>query len=252
MKVSIITVTYNSEIYLNECIESVIKQDYSNIEYILIDGGSSDNTLNIIDRYKDKFFKWSSEPDDGIYDAINKGIKLATGDIIGILNSDDLLTDNNVVTRIVSALNNSPTLDAVYANINFVDSLENKKVIRHYSSKLFRPWMFRFGFQPAHPTFYAKRDLFKKYGFYRKDLKIAGDFELLLRFLSVYNIKCKYVNDTWVNMRLGGVSTSGFESIFKLNNEIIIACKSNNINTNKIMIYSKYLIKWWGFIFKKH
>ena len=251
MKVTIITVTYNSETYLNQCIDSVISQDYKDIEYILIDGASLDNTINIINQYKDKIYKWVSDSDNGIYDAINKGIRLATGDIIGILNSDDFFADNNVISRVVQTFNGSSALKAVYADVNFVDKFDSERVIRYYSSRRFQPWMFKFGFQPAHPSFYIRKEVFDQYGVYRTDLMIAGDFELLMRFLLRYKIKYNYIEDIWVKMRIGGASTSGLKSVFRVNNEILTACKANHIYTNKIMIYSKYLIKWWGFMFKK-
>ena len=250
MIVSIITATFNSEKYLRSCIESVIEQDYLDIEYIIVDGKSTDSTLEIIKLYKSKISTWISEPDQGIYDAINKGIMLAKGDIVGILNSDDLFFDKNVVSRIVNAFKNIDT-EIIFADIDFIENYNNKKVIRHYSSKHFKPWMFRFGFQPAHPTFYTYRKNFDQYGYYRTDLKIAGDFELLLRFVYKRGLSYKYINDSWVKMRIGGASTSGIKSIIKLNKEILIACRMNNLYTNIFLIYLKYAIKWWGFVFKK-
>ncbi|EHQ27721.1 glycosyltransferase family 2 protein [Mucilaginibacter paludis] len=249
MKISVITVAYNSERFISTCIQSVLNQSYNNIEYIIIDGASSDNTLNIIKKY-DRITHWVSEPDRGIYDAINKGIRLATGDLIGILNSDDFFADDDVLNRIAAQFANND-LEAVYSDICFVTSDDLLKPTRYYSSKQFKPWMFRYGFQPAHPTFYVKREVFKKYGMYRIDWKISGDFELLMRLLLINKIKYKYVKDIWVKMRTGGISTSGLKSVFKVNNEILAACKANSIYTNKAMIYSKYFIKWWGFIFKK-
>lgn len=248
MKVSIITATYNSAQFLADCIESVIHQDYPHIEHIIIDGKSKDKTVEVIQSYDDQINKWISEPDIGIYDAINKGIRLATGDIVGILNSDDFFADPGVISRMVKALQNTGK-QIVFADVEFIDRLDTSKVIRHYSSKYFRPWLFRFGFQPAHPTFYTYRANFEKYGFYRTDLKIAGDFELLLRFIYKYKLLYSYENETWVRMRIGGASTSGIQSILKLNTEIVKACKINGVFTHPILVYSKYLVKWWGFIF---
>lgn len=248
MKVSIITVTYNSESFLKSCIESVLNQTYKEIEHIIIDGNSNDATLDLIRGYR--HLKWISEEDSGIYDAMNKGIKLATGDIIGILNSDDFFADNDVVKRIMEQFSSSSEIDAVYSNVCFVERYNIDKKIRYYSSRFFKPYMFKFGFQPAHPTFYVKRELFKKYGLYRTDLKIAGDFELLLRFLLKNKVKSQYVNDLWVKMRVGGASTSGLSSVIQLNSEIIKAHDFNNLHTNKLLIYSKYFIKWWGFLRK--
>ena len=251
IKVSIITVVYNNEKTIAYSINSVLIQVYTNIEYIVIDGGSSDNTLQEIKKYKKHISTIISEPDQGIYDAINKGIKLATGDIIGILNSDDFFADDLVVSRIVESFQKDKQLEAIYADVNFVERENIDKVVRHYSSNFFRPWMFKFGFQPAHPTFYVKKELFEKYGMYRTDLRIAGDFELLLRFIKIHKIKLRYMKDLWVKMRVGGVSTSGGSSIIRLNNEIVKSHKFNNLYTNKILVYSKYLIKWWGFVFNR-
>ncbi len=247
MRVSIITVTYNSELFLKSCIDSVKNQTYKPIEHIIIDGSSKDNTLKIIKGYD--HLKYLSEDDNGIYDAINKGIQLSSGDIIGILNSDDTLADNKVVGRIVKEFENSEVA-AVFSDVQFVKRNDISIPVRFYSSKFFKSWMFKFGFQPAHPTFYVKRELFKKFGDYRTDLKIAGDFELLLRFILKNQIRYNYVKDLWVKMRVGGVSTSGIKSVLQLNEEIIRAHKINGLYTNKFFVYSKYLIKWWGFLKK--
>lgn len=247
MKVSIITVTYNSARFLQDCIDSVYDQEYEEIEHIIVDGNSTDNTVEIINTNIKKISKFISEPDSGIYDAINKGIKMATGEIVGILNSDDIFTDKGVVRRIAEGFTNGSQI--VFANIDFISS-KTGKIVRHYSSKGFSPWMFRFGFMPAHPTFYTYRRNFEKYGLYRIDMKISGDFELLLRYLNKYKLSYKFVDDTWVNMLTGGVSTSGFKSIILLNREIKQACKSNGVYTNSLFIYSKYLIKWKSFIVK--
>lgn len=245
MRASIITVTYNSELFLESCIQSVENQAYSDIEHIIIDGNSVDGTEGIVKKFKNLIYL--SEIDNGIYDAINKGIGLATGDVIGILNSDDLFADNNVVQRIITAFDNQ-NVGAVFSDVQFVQRNDTSKPVRFYSSKFFKPWMFTFGFQPAHPTFYVRRELFEKFGKYRTDLRIAGDFELLLRFLKTNKVPFKYVKDVWVKMRIGGVSTSGISSILKLNEEILLAHKFNQVYTNKFFVYSKYLIKWWGFI----
>lgn len=250
MKISIITVVYNNEC-IATAIESVIRQDYPWIEYIVVDGGSTDHTLDIIAAYRNKIQKVVSEPDLGIYDAINKGIKLATGDVLGLLHSDDFLADEGVISRIAKLFQEHPNTDAAYADVIFTDRQDLNKVTRYYSSKHFKPWMFKFGFQPAHPTFYAKRALFAQYGLYSTCYKIAGDFELLMRFLYIHKVKTLYVRDVWVKMRMGGVSTAGFKSLFKLNGEILQACKCNEVYSNTLMVYSKYMVKWWGFCFKK-
>ncbi len=250
IKVSIITVVYNNE-FIGTAIESIRSQNYPNIEYIVVDGGSTDRTLEIIGSYGDTIQKMISEPDKGIYDALNKGIKIATGDIVGILNADDFLTDEHVISRVAAVFENNPEIGVTYADVVFTDQQDLNKVLRYYSSKNFRPWMFRFGFQPAHPTFYAKRELFDRYGLYKERYKIAGDFELLLRFLYIHKVKYLYVNQVWVKMRVGGVSTSGLKGIMKANAEDVDACRSNMVYSNFLMVYSKYMIKWWGFMFRK-
>jgi glycosyltransferase involved in cell wall biosynthesis len=250
MKISIITVVYNNEC-IATAIESVLRQDYPWIEYIVVDGGSTDRTLDIIGAYRNRIQRVVSEPDLGIYDAINKGIKLATGDVLGLLHSDDFLADDGVISRIAAIFQQHPGINGTYADVIFTDRQDLNKITRYYSSRHFKPWMFKFGFQPAHPTFYAKRELFKQYGLYSTQYKIAGDFELLMRFLYIHKVKALYVRDVWVKMRMGGVSTSGLKSLMKLNGEILQACKSNAVYTNSLMIYSKYMVKWWGFCFKK-
>ncbi len=249
MKISIITVTFNSQDFLENCISSVETQTYPNIEHIVIDGNSTDNTLNILKNKSN--IKWISENDYGIYDAMNKGIEMATGDVIGILNSDDFFADEHVISRVVDAFVKNKGIQAVYADVCFVKRDGTAKKLRYYSSKYFKPFMFRMGMQPAHPTFYVKKELFEKYGLYRTDLKIAGDFELLLRFLLKSQVKYKYVNDLWVKMRVGGISTSGVKSVIKLNSEILKSLRENKVYSNVLIIYSKYFYKWWGFVFKR-
>lgn len=250
MKVSIITVVYNNEC-IATAIESVIHQDYRDIEYIVVDGGSTDHTLDMIAPYRDGIQKFVSEPDLGIYDAINKGIKMASGDVVGLLHADDFLADDQVISRIARVFGAHPELKATYADVVFTHRQDLSKVIRYYSSRHFKPWMFKFGFQPAHPTFYAERELFAQFGLYNTGYKIAGDFELLMRFLYIHKVKALYVKDVWVKMRMGGVSTAGVKNLMKLNSEILQACKSNEVYSNLLWVYSKYMVKWWGFCFRK-
>lgn len=250
MKVSIITVVYNNEC-IGTAIESVIRQDYPFIEYIVVDGGSTDHTMDIIGAYRNRIQRVVSEPDLGIYDAINKGIRMASGDVVGLLHSDDFLADDQVISRIVAVFRENPGLRAAYSDVIFTHRDDLSKVTRYYSSRHFKPWMFKFGFQPAHPTFYAERKLFEQLGLYSTCYKIAGDFELLMRFLYIHKVPALYVRDVWVKMRTGGVSTAGVKSLMKLNGEILQACKSNEVYTNMLMVYSKYMVKWWGFCFRK-
>lgn len=240
LKISIITVSKNSEATIAHTIESVLNQSYGNIEYIVVDGVSSDNTVQIIRSFGNKISHFISEPDRGIYDAINKGLSLATGDIIGILNSDDFFYNNTVVERIAEEFVKYDS-DAVYGDVRFVNN--NLETVRYYSSKKFNPGKFRFGFMPAHPSFYAKRELFEKYGYYKTDYKIAADYELLIRFLYVNRIKTSYIEMPFVSMRRGGVSNKSVLSNIILNKEILRGCRENGISTNYAYIYSKYFLK---------
>jgi len=243
MKVSIITATYNSAETVRDTIESVLLQNYKDIEYIIIDGGSKDNTLDIVYEYKNKITKVISEPDKGIYDAMNKGIRLATGDVVGILNSDDFYTSSDVITRIVSEFKNSKGIDAVYGDIHFVSSDDLSTCVRYYSSKIFHPNLMRFGFMPAHPSFYVKRECYLKYGAYSLDYKISADFDLLVRFICKHNISLKYISMDFVTMRQGGASTAGIKSKITLNKENIRACKKYGLYTNRTFMLSRYLYK---------
>lgn len=248
--VSIITVSYNSVTTISDTIKSVLFQTYPHIEYIIIDGASNDGTNELIKSYGDKITKHISEEDNGIYDAMNKGIKLASGEIIGILNSDDFFCNENIIEKVIEAFDSSD-VDAVYGDIQFVDRNKTSRVKRYYSSKKFVLNKFKYGIMPAHPSFYVKRELFNNIGYYKTDYKIAADYELLLRFLYKEQIKCKYIELPFVSMRTGGVSNKSIRSNFILNKEIKRACKENGVSTNYIYIYSKYFKKVFEFFCNK-
>ena len=239
MKVSIITVAYNSVRTLPDTIVSVLNQTYPNIEYIIVDGGSTDGTLDIILNFENKFcnrMKWISEKDHGIYDAMNKGIRMATGDVVGILNSDDYFTDDRVIEKVCNTFTKYH-VDAVYGDIHFVDNKNSNKVVRYYSSKRFRPFWLRFGFMPAHPSFYIKKQVMSEVGGYRLDYKIGSDFEMMVRLFRKHNISYKYLNLDFVTMRVGGVSTKNLKSKLVLIKEDVRACLENGIYTNKFFEY---------------
>ncbi len=240
--VSIISVSYNSIRTISDTIKSVLAQTYPNIEYIIIDGSSTDGTIELVNSFGNKISKFTSEPDNGIYDAINKGIRLATGDIIGILHSDDFFYNEFVIEKVVKSFSDND-IDAVFGDVQFVDSKKTSKIVRYYSSKHFNPRKFKYGFMPPHPSFYVRRELYDKLGFYKTDYKIAADFELLIRFLYVNQIKCKYLEMIFVSMRTGGVSNRSILSNYTLNKEIARACRENGIRTNYFNIYSKYITK---------
>jgi glycosyltransferase involved in cell wall biosynthesis len=241
LKITIITVCYNSDKTISRTIESVINQNYKNIEYIIIDGGSIDNTLNIIKQYDKKITTVVSETDNGIYDAINKGILLSSGEVVGILNSDDVFTNNDIISIIADTFRTNYEIDSVIGDIRFIN--KKGKIHRNYSSKNWSPLKFTWGMMPPHPTFYCKRNLFHKFGFYRNDLKIAADYELMMRFLLLHNISFKYIPKIFVNMSLGGISTKNIFSNLKINKEVLYACHLNGVKTNILKIYTKYIFK---------
>jgi glycosyltransferase involved in cell wall biosynthesis len=247
MKVSIITVVYNNVTTIRKAIDSVLSQDYNQIEYIIIDGGSTDGTLNIIKEFGNRI-KYVTERDQGLYDAMNKGIRLSSGDIVGILNSDDTFFDTGVVSSVISGFENND-VEAIVADILFVTKLDNFKIIRRYSSKTWSPEQFAWGLMPPHPSFFVRKSLFDSFGLYKTDYKIGADYELLIRFLFVNRIRWVYLPLVTTKMLLGGASTNGIKSTITLNKEILRACRENGVKTNYFMIYSKYFFKPFEFIF---
>lgn len=249
MKISIITVCYNSASTIRDTLESVCSQRYDNIEYIVIDGASKDATLDIISEYKGSISTLLSEPDKGIYDAMNKGIKLATGDYVGILNSDDVFSGPSTIEDLVTFLKANPACDAAYANLVFVKRDNTDVVTRTYSSASFSPWKIRFGFMIPHPTFYARRGLFEQHGDYKTGYRVSADFELMTRFIT-RGIKLARHDSTMVKMRQGGISTTGFWWRIHQNMEIVRACRENGIYTNIFMIALKIPFKIASYFFK--
>ena len=247
MKISIITVVWNNKGTIKDVIDSVLNQTYKNIEYIIIDGASTDGTIEVVQSYGDKITKFVSEPDKGLYDAMNKGIKLATGDVIGILNSDDFYIDEFVIEKVVKVFEEKD-VDSLFADLVYVKPDNVKKTVRHYDSSKFHPEKFAYGWMPAHPTFFVKRSVYEKYGLFKTDYKIAADYELLVRFLYKYNLKYFYLQEVIIKMRMGGMSTSGLKSNWILNQEIIRACSENGISTNMFKVLSKYPKKFLGLI----
>lgn len=245
IRISIVTATYNSGKTVRDTIESVLQQTYTDYEYIIKDGGSKDNTLEIVKEYAPKFgerLKIISEPDGGIYNAMNKGLEVATGDVIGILNSDDFYTSNDVLQTIADAFLKND-IDAVYADIHFVKDGALDKQVRYYSSELFRRKYMRFGFIPAHPSFYCRRECYEKYGFFDTSFKIAADFENLLRLIFIGEIKTKYIKKDFVTMRTGGASTAGLNSRVTIMKEHLRAFKKNGIYSNTVLLSLRYFYK---------
>lgn len=245
MKISIITATYNSGKTLRDTIESVLRQSYMDYEYIIKDGGSKDDTLAIIQEYSPKFgdrLKVVSEPDDGIYDAMNKGLQMANGEIVGLLNSDDFFTSDDILMTISAAFDGN-NIEAVYGDIHFVKDDDLMKCVRYYSSKLFHRFFMRFGFMPAHPSFYCRKACYEKFGNFDTSYKIAADFENLLRLIFIGKIKTYYINKDFVTMRTGGASTAGFSSRKLIMKEHLRALKEHGIYSNAFLLSLRYIYK---------
>jgi len=243
LKVSIITVCFNAEKTILRTVKSVLDQVYTNIEYIIIDGASTDNTLTILNNYSNNEFKLVSEKDNGLYDAINKGISLCTGDIIGLLHSDDIYPHSNVISNVVSYFEKDSLLEALSSSVEIYKTESFTNPFRIYKANNFRNWQFKIGIQPPHPGFFITKKAFDKVGYYRTQYKISGDFDWLLRAILVNKINVKYVQDVSVYMLDGGLSSSGWASKVKMNNENLRILKSHGFYSNKILIYSKYFIK---------
>ncbi len=227
--VSVITVCRNSEKTIEDTINSVILQDYPLIEYIIVDGDSTDKTMEIVGKYAANISKQISESDKGIYDAMNKGINMATGDIIGILNSDDVFFSNQVISDIVKVFKKNTEIDAVYGNIIYLRGGTQTKVVRKWITKPYYPKFFDNGEVPPHPSLFVKKYVYDKIGTYFPDFKITADYEFMLRAFKIYGYKPYYLNKFIVNMRMGGESTKSFKNILIGNKEIVLSWKMNDL-----------------------
>lgn len=248
MKVSIITAAYNSAKTIADTIRSVAAQDYNDIEHIIVDGGSTDGTMDIVRSFEPQLggrLRWISEKDRGLYDAMNKGIAMATGEIVGILNSDDYYTSNDVVSRFMPYFNDE-TIDSIFGDIHFIHDGAPNKTVRYYSSKRFRPLWLRFGFMPAHPSFYVRKSVYDRAGGYKLDYKIGSDFEMVVRLYKKMRITYKYIPMDFVTMRTGGLSNRNLKSRITLVKEDIRACRENGVYTNAFMICTKFTYKLFG------
>lgn len=256
-KITLITVCRNGAQVLRTALDSVLAQQDADVEYLVVDGASSDGTVGLLREYEPRFagrLRWISEPDRGMYDALNKGLRMATGEIVGILNADDVLADDRVLARVASAL--TPDLDGTYADVRFVRSepglslgeLRTASVSRYCSGRNFRPWMFRFGVQTAHPSTFFRRSCFDRWGEYSLDYGMFGDFELLLRFIWKNRARMRYLPFCTTVMRLDGASTSGLKSTFKINRADRRALRDNGCFTSYLLLYARYPFKVWGFL----
>jgi glycosyltransferase involved in cell wall biosynthesis len=242
MKVSIITVCYNAGSTIESAIRSVLSQDYDNIEYIIVDGKSTDKTGSIIEKYRSKISKFICEKDEGIYFAINKGIRLATGDIIGILHADDFYANNKIISLIVKEFEIKKT-DSVYGDLQYVSKDNPDKIFRHWKSQSYNDKLFPKGWMPPHPTFFAKRGCYELLGLYNTSFTIAADYELMLRFLYKNKISTSYIPEVLVKMRTGGASNVTLKSRIKANREDKLAWKLNGLIPAPFTFIAKPLSK---------
>lgn len=245
MKVSVITIVYNAKDTIKRCIESVISQGYNNIEYIVIDGGSTDGSLQIINQYKSHIKVLVSEPDQGIYDAMNKGIRLATGKVVGTLNADDFFADQGVISAVAQAFSDKAT-EIVYGNLDYVNSAG--KIVRKWESHTCGKNSFQWGFMPPHPTFYCKRNLFKKYGFYSLEYGSAADYEFMARLMHKWRVNSFHLNMVMVKMQVGGVSNSNLMNRFKAWAFDLKAMRENNFFLPVLTIVLKPVRKIFQFL----
>lgn len=251
MKISLITVTYNSEATIRATIESVLQQDYCNIEHIIVDGLSQDQTLHILSDYP-SIKKIISEPDTGIYEAMNKGLQIATGDIIGILNSDDFYVDNKIITIIADYFKENRAIQAVYANLVYVDRHNTDIIKRIWEAGQFNKQQFLNGWTLPHPTFFVQKAVYDRYGHYNTTLKIAADYELILRFLYKFNIKVAYLPITIVKMRVGGASNGSLKKRLLVHQEDKLAWSINHLKPLFYTVYLKPLRKIYQFRLKTY
>lgn len=228
MRISLVTATFNSSATVADSLRSVSSQMYGNIEQIVVDGGSSDITLKLVSEKGERVAKAISEPDNGIYDAMNKGIKCSTGDIVGTLNADDVYADNQVLSRVAAAFAD-PTVDICYGDLVYVSHGDLSKVLRVWRSSDYSPGLFLRGWVPPHPTFFVRRSVYEKYGGFDLAFPLAADFELMLRFLHCLGLKSVYIPHTLVKMRLGGATNKNLKNIFNQNVEIYRAGRKNNV-----------------------
>ena len=237
MKISIITVTYNSASTINDCLASVKLQKYNHIEHIIVDGGSTDQTLSILKSNMEQIAVLVSEPDRGIYDAMNKGINIATGDIICFLNSDDFYARDDVFSKVFGVFNDNSSLEACYADLIYVDRVDTSKKKRYWKSTKFIPGLFAKGWCPPHPTFFALRSVYERFGLFNLDYRLASDNEIMMRFLEVHKINVLHIPEVWIKMRLGGVTNKNLKNVFLQNVEILSALRKNGLSLNLMSFF---------------
>ena len=242
MKFSIITAVRNNVETIEQCIQSVFRQTHKDIEYIVIDGSSSDGTLDIIKKYENKLTQWLSEPDDGIYHALNKGINMSTGDVIGFLHADDFYAHDNVIESVVLHITKH-NVDSCYGDLEYVSKNNTQKTIRYWKSSPYENGLLKRGWMPPHPTLFVKKDMYEKYGYFNTDFKIAADYEMVLRLLGKHKISTHYIPEVLVKMRLGDASNRSLKNMMIKSSEDYKAWKMNNLNGGLYTIFLKNISK---------
>lgn len=248
MKISIITVVYNNEKTIRDAIESVLSQTYNNIEYIIIDGNSIDNTKKIIEEYIDRIQIFISENDNGIYDAMNKGIKFATGEVIGILNSDDLYANNSIIEKVMTQFNTYEYLDILYGDLVYVKHDNTNKIVRSWKSEFYYPQFFENGNVPPHPSLFVSSKVYKDAGYFNLKYQFASDYDFMLRIFKKFKFKILYYPTVLVHMRLGGATNNNLKNIFKGNVEILNSWKQNGYAIPFLLIPKRIIKKLIQFI----
>lgn len=246
MKISLITATYNSAETVRDTLQSVLNQTFKDIDYIIIDGNSKDNTMDIVKEFEPKFegrLRWVSEKDKGIYDAMNKGVRMAQGDIVGILNSDDFFASNDVLEKVNAAFTENPAIDGVYADVRYVDWNDTGKTVRMFSGKDFTREKLCWGKMPPHPSFYVKRECYDKFGLYSLDYPICADYDMFVKMIWIGNINTLYINDVFVNMRSGGTSSNGIKVHRKIMRERMLCVREHEMPSNFFKQTSRYFEK---------
>ena len=242
MKVSVITAVFNSKQHIGDCIKSVVSQTYPDIEHIIIDGGSTDGTVDIIKNYREGISRWISEPDKGLYDALNKGIRLATGDVIGFLHADDIYADASVIGKVAAAMSRS-NADSCYGDLLYVDKNNPERIIRYWKSRPYEKGMFGRGWMPPHPTFFVRKEIYERYGSFNTDFRIASDYELMLRFLEKEKISTWYIPEVLIKMRTGGASNRSLKNMVIKTTEDYKAWRVNHLRKKFYTIPFKNLSK---------
>lgn len=249
MKVTVITVCFNAEQTIGDTLASIAEQNWGDVESLVIDGASTDNTRRIVEQYVGRRTAMRSEPDHGVYDAMNKGVAAASGDVIGFLNADDVYAGPAVLSRVMTIMEDEG-LDALLGDVEFFKPENPARTVRRYRSARFTPGRIAWGWMPAHPALFLRRHVYDRFGLFRTDYRIAGDFEYCARIFHDKRLAYRSLPETLVRMRVGGLSTGGWRSTVLLNREVLRACRENGINTNIFKISSKYPAKLLEFLVK--